>query len=624
MIRKGIAGSLLLVFAAIISFAQEFTAAASSKKIGIEDQVRVTYNISDMNSIEGFERPAFAGFVVVGTQQSINMGASFSLSYILEPVKKGVISIPPARAKVNGKIINSNPVSIEVVDGSLAPKRPAAAQRQRTVSPWGDDDPFEDMNRAMARMMEDNDRAMEEMMRQRQRMIEEYMRRQGGSPYRQLTEEEIARNIFIKVDVDKTSAFVGEQITASYKLCTRLGFESAMVSKLPTLSGFWAQDFDIPFPPKAKLENINGLPYNVMLLKKTALFPTQSGVLELDPAKIDCNTQVGTLHLSSPVVKITVKPLPVDNQPPGFTGAVGNFTADARVSRKDCTTDDVATLTFTISGSGNLKLIDNPVIDFPKELGVYDPEVTDTITGRSPAITGKKIFTYNFNPQMPGTYAIPPINFTYFDANAKTYKTVTTPSFEINVKEGKSYRQNLALDKKLPRDIHDIIKNDQQFEAPPGKPWAGKAWYWSVYSLPVLSFIGLLAWRKRREEWEQNAALFKNRKANKVAWKRLAMARKLLSEKEHTQFYEEISKAIWLYLSDKLSVPISELSKENITAELSLKNVPPEHIDATRNLITECEMALYSPSGGKQQKAQTLNEATSIITRLEDTLKQQS
>ena len=174
MIRKGIAGSLLLAFAAIISFAQEFTAAASSKKIGVEDQVRVTYNISDMNSIEGFERPAFAGFVVVGTQQSINMGASFSLSYILQPVKKGVISIPPARAKVNGKIISSNSVSIEIVDGSLAPKRPANAGRQRRSSPYGDD-PFEEMSRTMARMMEDNDRQMEEMMRRRQQMIEEIM-----------------------------------------------------------------------------------------------------------------------------------------------------------------------------------------------------------------------------------------------------------------------------------------------------------------------------------------------------------------------------------------------------------------------------------------------------------------
>lgn len=622
MIRKGIAGSILLVLATIISFAQEtFTATASSKKIGARDQVKVTYTINGSGSLEGFQRPDFAGFEIAGTQQSFNMGRSFSVSFILQPIRKGTFSIQPAVAQLNGKEIKSNIVAIEVVDGSLAPRVSQQNPRQRRSAFDDEDDPFQHARRMMAQMMDENDRAMEEMMRRRQQMLEEYGRRGGNSPYGQMSEQDIAKNLFVRVEVDKTNPYVGEQINASYKLCTRIGFESATLAKLPLLSGFWAQDYSLPQQTTPHVEYINGVPFHVFLIKKTALFPTQSGALELDAAKIDATTAMGMRHLSSPVVKINVKPLPLGNQPTDFGGAVGKFNATAQLSQTECTTDDVTTLTFTISGSGNLKLIEQPNIEFAPELGALEPQVADTITSRNPAITGRKVFTYNLSPQHPGTYKIPAISFSYFDAASASYKTINTESFTLNVKEGKSYKDGLVADKKLPRDIHNIISKAPQVAAAK-EPLVKKVWYWSAYGVPLLSFIGLLAWRKRQDHWLENESLFRNKKANKVAWKRLATARRLLPEQQHTAFYEEISKAVWLYLSDKLSIPISTLSKENIAFEMAKKNVDEARIAATNNLITECEMALYSPAGGQQQKLQTLNEATAIISALENTFKQ--
>jgi hypothetical protein len=621
MIRKGIAGSILLVLAAIVSFAQEtFTAAASSNKIGIKDQVKVTYTISGSGSLEGFNRPNFVGFEVVGSQQSFNVGHSFSVSFFLQPTQKGIFNFPPAAAKVNGKVIQSNTLAIEVVDGSLMPRNSQQRARQRSSIYDDEDDPFEHARRMMAQMMAENDRAMEEMMRRRQQMLEEYARRRGN-PYGQMTEEEIAKNLFVKVEVDKTNPYVGEQINASYKLCTRIGFESASLSKLPLLSGFWSQDYPVPPADRPQVEYINGLPFYVFLIKKTALFPTQSGTLELDPAKIEAVTAMGTRHLSSPVVKINVKPLPLNNKPADYGNAVGQFSASTQLSQTECTTDDVVSLTFTIKGTGNIKLIEQPNIEFDPELGALDPQVADTVTTRSPAIAGRKIFTYNLSPQHPGIYKIPAIKFSYFDPASNAYKTITTEEFTLKVTEGETYRDGAIAAKKLPRDIHpNFIKTPTIVQPKP--VFVQQAWYWSAYGLPILSFIGLLAWRKRQDHWQQNVSLYRNKRANKVAWKRLAVARKLLPTLQHNAFYEEISKAIWLYLSDKLSIPIAQLSKENISMVLAEKGVAEHQIAAATNLITECEMALYSPAGGRQQKMQTLDQAVEIITSFENCFKQ--
>jgi hypothetical protein len=325
------------------------------------------------------------------------------------------------------------------------------------------------------------------------------------------------------------------------------------------------------------------------------------------------------VKLSSTPVKINVLPLPLDKQPSSFTGAVGNFAVSAQLDKNSLSTDDAATFTFTIKGSGNLKLIGNPKIDFPTELGVYEPQITDTITSRNPAITGSKIFAYNMNPQTPGDYVIPSIKFSYYDAETGTYKESATTPIKVHVTKGKHYNPNVAKAAAL-TDIQDINKTAFVPDNVNG-PIAAKSWYWILYGIGLAGLIALLLRRKQEEMYESNQALFKNKKANKIAWKRLAEARKLLPQQQHKAFYEEISKAIWLYLSDKLNISLSHLSKETMEDELEAKQVPIAQINRVKSLVLECEMALYSPSGGQQQRQHTLDEAAGTIGELETVLK---
>lgn len=656
MIRKAFVWCLVLAFSCLPALAQEmvFSAQASARKVGTKDQFQLTFSLSNVQGVGNFRPPAFTGFKVVdGPYQSnssnlikvngqVRQTSTVNLTYILMPLKAGNLTIGPAHVDVGGRDISSNSVTLQVVNGSVAPQN----ARQQRSDPF-EDDPFAAIWQRQQQMMQ----RIQQQQRGAQRQAPS-----RNSQMEALGENNINKNIFIRVEVDKTNPYVGEQITASYKLYTRLAM-SVNLTQLPSLNGFWSQDFQIPNPPKPREEVINGQRYQVFLLKKSALFPQQDGSLELDPAKAEGVVRVvqkvkgrnpfaddpmfGSffmddpffnddffsgydykdvqVKLSSQPVKINVRPLPLQNQPASFTGAVGDFRLSASIDKSSLSTDDAATLTVTVSGSGNLKLIGNPPIDFPAALGVYDPQITDTITGRNPAITGSKVFTYSMNPQSPGDYTIPAIAFSYYDPQTGAYKTLNTSPVKVHVTKGRHYNPAGVAGKKLPGDIHGIRTGDVL--AGGRTPLASRPWYWLLYPAGI-ALLGALLIRKRQQDiYASNQALFRNKKANKIAWKRLAAARKLLPQQEHKAFYEEVSKAIWLYLSDKLGIPLSGLSKENVAAELENKQVPVAQIDRVKSLVLECEMALYSPGGGRQQRQHTLDEAAGTIGELETVLK---
>jgi len=659
MIRKGFIWIFILACFHLNALAQEmvFSAQASSQQVGIKDQFQVTFVLTNAEGASNFRPPSFSGFSIVGGPYQSNNSSitiingqtrqtnSLNITYVLVPNKTGLLTVSPAKVTYNGHDVASNPVNVQIVNGSLAQQQ----RRRQSMDPFGDemDDPFAQMQKMRQQMMQQMSQAQQSRRQQAQQQVNDLQ---------SMSEENINKNIFIKVQVDKTDPHVGEQITVSYKLYTRLAMNVSL-SQLPSLNGFWSQDFQIPSPPKPVEEVINGQRYQVFLLKKTALFPQQDGALVLDPAKAEgvvrvvqqvkgrnpfaddpafgsffmddpffnqdmfsgYNYKDVPVKLSSAPVKINVKPLPPDKQPASFTGAVGNFTVSAQLDKHSLSTDDAANFVFTIKGSGNLKLIGNPKIEFPAELGVYEPQVTDTITSRNPAITGSKIFSYNMNPQTPGDYVIPGVKFSYYDAATGSYKESVTEPIKVHVTKGKHYNPNIAKANAI-KDIHDINKSAfvPQSDA---KPIATRPWYWMLYGLSLTGLIVLLMRRKQQEVYEGNQALFKNKKANKIAWKRLATARKLLPQQQHKAFYEEVSKAIWLYLSDKLSIPLSHLSKETVEDELMVKHVPHAQINRVKSLVLECEMALYSPSGGQQQRQHTLDEAAGTIGELEAVLK---
>lgn len=658
--------ALLCACCPILS-AQElvFSTEPSASKVGLNDQFQVSFVLQNAGNASAFSPPSFQGFhVLAGPIQSsqssytevngrMQQQSSIRLTYVLQPEKKGSLTIDGATVKVSEQTYSSNPVTIQVVPGSLAGHH---NQRQNSDDPFASDPVFQ----AMQRRSQQIQRMMQQQMQQMQQQM-------GGGrpamPQQQnltgLDEKNLKNNVFIKVTVDNTHPYVGQQITANYKLYARLPMNMSL-TQLPSLNGFWSEDFNIPMPPKPSIEKIDGKEYQVFLLKKSALFPQHAGKLVLDPAKAAGMVRViekskdgnapaddpgmGSLfmndpffnngyfsryqykdvktELSSKPVDINVQELPAAGQPKSFTGAVGHFTIGATIDSTVLHTGNSANFIFTIKGSGNFKLIGNPVIQFPGALSALDPLVADTITGRSPDITGMKTFTYNLSPQRPGRYAIPAIDFSYFDPDTKSYKTLHTQPVTVVVKAGKDGNdgRNVNVVAAQLSDIHANMTTPLKPKSPALLFVAGP-WYWSIYLLAIVVFVVTYLLHKRKSDMAANAVLWKNKKANKVAWKRLALARKLLPQQDaHNAFYEEVSKAVWLYLSDKLNIPLSGLSKENIAGKLKKESLDDATIQQTQNVISECEMALYSLSGGTKQRAHTLESAAQLIGALEEFL----
>lgn len=655
-LNKHISFCLLLVSLAIAgvfrAHAQDvvFSAAASAGKIGIEDQVQVQYTIRDAQDLQslGPRQEITNDFHIVGgpyqssgTNVSIVNGKmtqsqSLTVTYILQPKRKGKLTIPAAIARdAKGDSYQSNALSLEVVDGSLAQQR----QQQRGYDPFSDD-PFE------------------AIMRQRQRQMQamQQQRQQQPPAETEAANVNLDKDLFIKVVVDKSKVYVGEQITASYKLYARLPMNVA-ISKLPSLNGFWTQDFEMPGGKITPVEEIiNGQRYQVFTLKKSALFPQQTGTLELDPAEAEGVARIVQktkqrdpffddpffnsffmddpfadeffgrtayrdvkVKLKSKPVKIEVLPVPETGKPESYTGAVGNFTITTNLDKAEITTDDIANFKLIINGSGNIKLIEAPTLKLPNGLTAYDPVVLDTITGRTTTISGNKTITYPISPRTPGDYSIPSVSFTYFNPQSGKYVTINTNPVKLHVKPGDNYTAGNTRTART--DIHNIsTKPIEQLKTQP-KPLILSPGYWSAYALPVLAFLGLLVWRRREEELSKDSVLLRNRRASKVALKRLSTAQKLLLKNERTPFYEEISKAIWLYLSDKLSIPLSSLSKENVWDALNNRDINTQLQQELEKVMTECETALYAGTGGTQQMNSTYNEAVNIISKLEEAFK---
>jgi hypothetical protein len=639
-----------------------FTAQAGANKLGIQDQMQIVFTIQDAGDLSEMSYPAnlYKEFnVVQGPYQGrssnyslingkMTQSQSINVTYVVQPKHLGTINLAPATAKdVAGHTYQSNGLSIQVVQGSVA-----AQQQQRQRDPFWDEDPFEAI--------------MRQRQQQMQAMRQQQQQRQQPQAAAQPSNVNLNKDLFIRVTVDKDKVHLGEQITATYKLYARLPM-NCQISKLPSLNGFWTQDFEMVKGGNMKPseEIIDGKKYQVFTLKKSALFPQQTGTLELDPAEAEGVARImtrsnqsngfggmfddpafqnafGSLMMSDPFfndaffggvayqdvkvnlkskpIKITVTPLPDEGKPDNFTNAVGNFSISSSIDKTSLSTDDVANLKLTITGSGNLKLIEAPKLNLPNGLSYLDPTIVDTITGRTTTISGSKIITYPITPNTAGEFEIPPIPFTFFNSQTGKYVTVNTSPYKLNVKQGKGspISKNSAL---VRTDIHTIDKSPLPQLTYNSKPLLYSVGYWSLYALPLTAFIGLAVWRRRENELSKDIVGLRNRRANKVALKRLATAQQLLAQKNQKAFYDEISKAIWLYLSDKLNIQLSELSHERANESLTMRNVPIDLQHKAERVIHECETALYAGYSGTDQMNHTYNEAIDVISKLEDCFK---
>ncbi|RYZ46675.1 MAG: protein BatD, partial [Sphingobacteriales bacterium] len=612
-----------------------FSANASASRIGEQDQIQIDFTIQDIRNLKTFSPPVFKDFDVVDgspfRSQSSNISVignrmvqvqTLTYSYVLRPRKTGVLTINPAVVKdADGRAYQSNGVKVEVVKGSLARRQPQNGQ-----DPFGDDmeDPFVAMLR-------------QRRLQQQQQQQQQAMRQPQSSQAAEPASQDISKDLFIKVAVDKSKAYVGEQITATYKLYARIPM-NVSISKLPSLNGFWTQDFDRPGGNVRPTEEIvNGRKYQVFVLKKSALFPQQAGDLYLDPAEAEGTArviqkvrqrnplasmfeddpvfrQLGSLMMTDPFfnddvfstmaykdipvrlksspVKISVQPLPVEGQPKDYGNAVGQFSVGGKLDRTKLTTDDAFTYTLTVTGNGNLKLIEAPSLKLPNGLTTYDPQISDTITGRSTVISGSKIISYSISANTPGEYEIPAVPFSYYDPKAGKYVTLSTNPVKVQVEKGRHY--NPAVAKKVTvTDLHPIYTSPLEDEPQAMSPLFFKAGYWTMYALPLLAFIGLTFYKRREDALSKDTVKFRHRKANKIALKRLSSAQKLLVQNARQPFHDEVSKAIWLYLSDKLNIPLASLSRDRAFEALAARNVPGPVISKLDRTLTECETALY-------------------------------
>lgn len=610
MIKK-LAVWLVFLGALINSNAQDVQFTANAPKVvevGEQFQVQFSVNakasnfiapeLKDFNLLMG---PSTSQQSYVSYDGSGKVSQVFTLSYVyvFEALKAGKFMVGPAEVTVGGKKYKSNPFTIEVIKGAGGGSTGNQPQQSSSAS-----SPAASNNEHVT-----------------------------GSD-----------EVFIRLLIDKKSVYQGEYLTASVKLYTKLGISS--VGRIsPSLSGFFTQEVDIPQPSLVK-ENVNGQIYHTAILKKVILIPQRSGSLKIDGISMDCivqrtvktrsrgyfddffgpDVQEQKVTLKTLPLSLNVKPLPA-NKPESFNGAVGKFSFNAAIDKNSVKTNDAITLKLTVSGSGNMKLIESPKVSFPTDFDTYDPKINQATTPQSGEINGSKTFEYLVIPRNAGSYKIPAINFTYFDPSLGQYKTITSHDFDIEVAKGDNVESATVVTGLSKEDVKFIgkdilfIKTDNFDFVRAGEYFFGSVLFYLIIIVSLLAFVGIIIWRRSVIRQNANAALMRNRKADKFATRRLKQSKVHLLANEREKFYDELLKAIWGYLSDKFNIPQSDLSRDNAIDLLNKHNVDEATVKQFIELVDNCEFARYAPGTSNDSINQDYQRTIDLITKLQQKLK---
>ena len=454
------------------------------------------------------------------------------------------------------------------------------------------------------------------------------------------------QDLFITATASKTNVFEQEAFVLTYKIYTRESNLQLNNAKLPDFKGFHSQEIEMTTNAKWTPEHYQGRNYYTTVYRQFVLFPQQSGKLYIDPAQFqmtvgkpvqsadpfDAFFNGGSSvveikkNIATPKIAINVNPLPA-GKPSDFSGGVGEFTISSSINSKELKTNDAITIKLVISGTGNLKLISNPEIKFPDDFEVYDPKVDNQVRLTREGLTGNKVIEYLAIPRHAGTYKIPGVSFSYFDIRSKSYKTLKTEEYVVNIEKGVGNADQVIANftnkedlKVLGEDIRYIKQNEVTLQ-PKGSFFYGSMTYWLFYIIPALAFIiFFIIYRKQAAE-NANVAKVRTKKANKVATKRMKLAGKLLSENKKDAFYDEVLKALWGYISDKLNIPVSRLSKDNIEEKLRNHGVNEELIKGFLNALNDCEFARFAPGDENQAMDKVYSSSIEVISKMENSIK---
>ncbi|MBP7507018.1 MAG: protein BatD [Prolixibacteraceae bacterium] len=596
---------LLLLFLGIRTYAEDVRFTMSAPEIvSVGEQFSLTLTLNAKG--DNLQMPQLDGFDIlmgpsVSTSRSFSsingtmtQSVSNSYTYILRGQKEGTFSISPASIRAEGKNIQSNQLSIKVIQG----RQPAGASAGAGTRSQGQDSSTESS------------------------------RTSAGS----------RDDLFIQYEVDKKNVYKGEMISVAFKLYSRVNL-SVADQTLPSFEGFWTQDIDIPPADQNRSrEAVDGIIYNVYTLQKKILIPQQTGTLYIEPAEMVFNVQqrvaptsifddffgsVQNIRTSvrSNRIAITVKDLPP--APADFKGAVGKFTLSSEIDNTDIKSNEAITIKVKISGSGNLKHINAPSFKFPADFEIYDPKTSYDFKATESGITGSTVFEQVIIPRYQGNFTIPAQNFVYFDVDSKSYKTLSTQEFNIRVAKGSDDQSTTVVSSMSKEDVKYIGKDIRYIKTGNTKLQNshsfifGSFMFYFGYIAALLAFAAVVVILQKKARENANLALMRNRKASKMARKHLKAANECLKANNKDDFYEALLKAFWGYLSDKLTIPQSELTRDNVRSTLISNSVESVVIDEFIKLIDICEMARYAPTAVNESISELYSRGEKLINNFE-------
>lgn len=547
--------------------------------------------------------PSFTGFYkLMGPQTTysssiqtisgkISQQTSYSYVYYLQAMNEGKYILAPATLKIKNKTYQSDSIHIEVVKEAKS----SQPVQENNVS----NNPVEGQG--------------------------------SGS------------ELFLKLILNRNEVYIGESVVATIKIYTRVDLSGLNEIKFPEFNGFIKENIETPPLTSLRRENINGTIYGTGIVQQSLLIPQVTGDITINPVEITALIQQKTRQadpffgdffgsyqqvprvIASQPVKILVKPLP-GLKPDDFSGVVGKLEMNASVNKDTVNINDAINFKVIISGSGNLKFSGSPKLKLSPDIDVYDPKINDNIKIDANGSSGQKTFEYLLIPRHYGEYSIPPISYSYFNTSLGRYEKLTTREFNFYARKGaeqsatgttvyggvskeeiKYLGKDIRFIKNLPGNLkrHDNIL-------------ISKRSFISLYGFGVFVFLLVLFIRREHIRRNSDLSIVRNRKAAKVAGKRLQEASKCMKEKLHDRFYEEILKALWGYLSDKLSIPVSDLTRTNAIISLKEKGISDEHINNLTSILDICEFARFSPSSSETDITDIYNGTMQFIRTVEN------
>lgn len=586
------------------------TASAPSTVImGRPFQITYTANAK----VTDFTAPAITNFDILAgpfkseshSTQIINGNVSSTVSvvytYTIQAQSEGTFTIPSATIKVKGQKVSSSGLSIKVLPADEQADQSASTSSQQP----------------------------------------------SASASSSSSSKISSENLFIRPILSKSTVYEQEAVKLTYKLYTTYDVVQFSNKSMPDFKGFLKQEFERTGNTQLAYENYQGRNFLTAVLYEVILYPQTPGEIVIDKAEFEAIIRVQTRkqvrsifddffdsysNVAHPVyvrpTKVTVKDLPT-NKPASFYGVVGQFSMNSSLSSQEVKANEAITLKVNINGNGNMKLLKNPDFKFPDAFEVYDPKVNNNFKTSAEGLSGNKAIEIIFIPRHSGNFEIPSTALTYFDLKERAYKTLRTPNYKIQVLKSdgtvddtpvvSSYSNKEDL-KHLGTDIRYI--NTSKFNLKQKETYYFISLkYWMLFIIPLLlASLLYFAFRKHIKD-HADMDLVKNRKANKVARKRLKLAQKLLQQGDKEKFYEEVMKAVWTYLSDKLTIPMAAINKDNISAELLNKQVEQGLIDRLKDVLHTCEFARFAPKSDQQEMGNLYEETIDIISTLEDTIK---